>query len=78
VRFTRRFALDPLNPRRENAQERHKSWRQVFARSFAAAGHPYACLGVDTDNATGAVTLYPRLGYVQTHRTTYFGFALDP
>jgi hypothetical protein len=33
---------------------------------------------VDTDNATGAVTLYVRLGYEQTHRTTYFGFALDP
>jgi len=51
---------------------------QVSARTFAAAGHPYACLGVDTDNATGAVTLYVRLGYEQTHRTTYFGFALDP
>lgn len=42
------------------------------ARVFAAAGHPFATLGVDADNSTGALALYRSLGYEPAHRTTYY------
>jgi ribosomal protein S18 acetylase RimI-like enzyme len=41
-------------------------------RVFAAVGHPFATLGVDADNPTGALALYRSLGYEPAHRTTYY------
>jgi ribosomal protein S18 acetylase RimI-like enzyme len=32
-------------------------------RAFAAAGFPYAALGVDAENLTGALAIYERLGF---------------
>lgn len=42
------------------------------AALFAAAGHPYATLGVDSDSPTSAGALYESLGYERLHRTTYW------
>lgn len=44
----------------------------LSAQVFAAAGHPYATLGVDADNPSGALALYESLGYEAIHRTTYY------
>lgn len=45
-------------------------------RAYAADGMAYAALGVDTDNLTGALGLYERLGYVATHGTTMYTIEL--
>lgn len=49
---------------------------ELSAEVFAAAGHPYATLGVDADNPTGASALYRSLGYEPVHRTTYYSIAV--
>ena len=41
-------------------------------RTFGKNGMEYACLGVDSDNATGANRLYERLGFVPEQRWTAF------
>lgn len=45
---------------------------ELSAARFAAAGHPYATLGVDTDNPSGASDLYRSMGYRPAHDTTYW------
>jgi ribosomal protein S18 acetylase RimI-like enzyme len=45
---------------------------ELSAATFAAAGHPYATLGVDMDNPSGASSLYRSLGYEPAHDTTYW------
>ncbi len=44
----------------------------VSANEFAASNHPYATLGVDTDNPSGALQLYSSLGYEPVHRMTVY------
>lgn len=41
-------------------------------RRFAAAGMDYAALDVDTENPTGAVGLYERMGYQPVHKSMAF------
>jgi len=45
---------------------------ELSAEVFAAAGHPYASLGVDADNPAGASALYRSLGYEPVHHSTYY------
>jgi ribosomal protein S18 acetylase RimI-like enzyme len=44
-------------------------------RAFAESGMEYAGLGVDTENASGALGVYERMGYVQDKRQV--AYALD-
>jgi ribosomal protein S18 acetylase RimI-like enzyme len=41
-------------------------------QAFCAAGLAYATLGVDTENLTGALRLYERLGFVADRRSIAF------
>jgi ribosomal protein S18 acetylase RimI-like enzyme len=41
-------------------------------RAFKAAGLGYAMLGVDTENPTGALRVYTRLGFAQVKRFITF------
>jgi ribosomal protein S18 acetylase RimI-like enzyme len=45
---------------------------ELSAAVFSATGHPYASLGVDADNPTGALDLYLSLGYEPVRATTYY------
>jgi ribosomal protein S18 acetylase RimI-like enzyme len=47
-------------------------------RSIQAAGFDQAELGVDTDNPTGAVGLYERLGFQPTRRWVFTAKVLEP
>ncbi len=42
-------------------------------RAFQAAGLEYAVLGVDTENPTGALRVYERMGFVPYQRSITFG-----
>lgn len=48
----------------------------LSAARFVERGHPFAALGVDTDNATGALALYESLGYESVQGATYFSKAV--
>jgi mycothiol synthase len=47
-------------------------------RAFRAVGMDYAALGVDTENPTGALRLYERLGFVPVRRSIAFGKLITP
>jgi mycothiol synthase len=47
-------------------------------RAFKAAGLDYAGLGVDTENPTGALGLYERLGFKVIKRSITFSRPVDP
>ena len=42
-------------------------------RAFRDAGMDFAALNVDTENLTGALRLYERMGFVTFKRTITFG-----
>ncbi|MHA7172041.1 GNAT family N-acetyltransferase [Arthrobacter monumenti] len=44
----------------------------LTAREFAALARSYVTLGVDTDNPSGALSLYHSLGYKPVHSTTFY------
>ncbi len=46
-------------------------------RAFAAAGLDYATLGVDTENPTGALGVYERVGFTPRKRTIAYGKYVD-
>lgn len=59
-----------------------RAWRQrglasalvaASMRAFRDAGMDFAALGVDTENLTGALRLYERMGFVTFKRSTTFG-----
>ena len=47
-------------------------------RRFAADGMDAACLGVDTENPSGALSLYERLGYRPTASTCVHELVEEP
>ena len=47
-------------------------------RAFAEAGFTHAALGVDTENLSGAVALYTRLGFEPTHRMVNWQMEVTP
>ena len=47
-------------------------------RAFAEAGFTHAALGVDTENLSGAVALYTRLGFEPTHRVVNWQLEVTP
>jgi mycothiol synthase len=47
-------------------------------RAFKAAGLDYASLGVDTENSTGALGLYERLGFKVIKRSITFSRPVEP
>ena len=47
-------------------------------RRYRAAGMDNAGLGVDTENPSGALGLYERMGFVPTQRSIVFDLPLDP
>jgi ribosomal protein S18 acetylase RimI-like enzyme len=47
-------------------------------RAFAEVGFTHAALGVDTENLSGAVALYTRLGFEPTHRTVNWQLDVTP
>ena len=46
-------------------------------RAFAASGLTYATLGVDTENPTGALGVYERVGFTPRKRTIAYGKYMD-
>ena len=63
-----------------------RSWRKrgiasalicASMRAFKAAGLDYAGLGVDTENQTGALNLYERLGFKDIERSVTFSKPVD-
>jgi ribosomal protein S18 acetylase RimI-like enzyme len=80
--------VNPESNERQNIQEGwiqalgvRRAWRKrgvatallcQSMRAFKAAGLDYATLGVDTQNLTGALQLYERLGFVAFKRGITF------
>ena len=50
----------------------------ISMRAFKSAGIDYVSLGVDTENLTGALRIYERVGFVSVKRFITFAKSLAP